>query len=91
MVDELGNKPVSIAAISLSFHSLATSAARGSVRGKQLISRWLLQSLPSGLGALNRAWMERSTVLICKAGDQFPVAERISQIHAGMTKNRSTL
>ena len=41
-----------IASASLIFHSSATSFARGS----------------SGFGAERRAWIDRSTVRICKAG-----------------------
>ena len=44
--------PLSMALASFVFHSSATSLARGS----------------SGLGALRRAWMDRRTVLIWRAG-----------------------
>ena len=44
--------PVSIASASLTFHSSATSFAKGS----------------SGFGALNSAWIDNNTVRICKAG-----------------------
>lgn len=44
---------VASAAASSSFHALAIFSARGS----------------SGLGADSNAWMERSTVRICSAGD----------------------
>lgn len=46
------NSPLFMAANSLTFHCSATSFARGS----------------SGFGALNKAWIERRTVLICNAG-----------------------
>lgn len=45
--------PVSMASASLVFHLSATSFAKGS----------------SGLGALSNAWIESSTVRICRAGD----------------------
>lgn len=45
--------PVSMAWASLVFHCSATSFASGS----------------SGLGALNKAWIDSRTVRICKAGD----------------------
>lgn len=46
------HSPISIALASSFFHRSATSLARGS----------------SGFGALRRAWMDRRTVLICRAG-----------------------
>lgn len=45
--------PVSMALLSQVFHISATSFAKGS----------------SGLGALSNAWIESSTVRICRAGD----------------------
>jgi hypothetical protein len=50
---------VSMAAFSLSFQLLATSAASGS----------------SGFGAPSRAWMESNIVRICSAGDQLSASE----------------
>ena len=51
-VVNVNGAPVSMALDSFTFHCSATSLARGS----------------SGLGALNRAWIESSTVLIWRAG-----------------------
>ena len=48
----MDHSPISIALASSFFHRSATSLARGS----------------SGFGALRRAWMDRRTVLICRAG-----------------------
>lgn len=52
--------PVSMAWASFDFHCSATSFASGS----------------SGLGALNNAWIDSSTVRICKAGDHLSVREK---------------
>lgn len=51
-LDKISNLPVWMACDSLTFHCSATSLARGS----------------SGLGALSKAWIDRRTVLICRAG-----------------------
>ena len=50
-------KPFAWAACSSDFHFSATSASKKS----------------SGFGALNKAWMERRTVRICKAGLHFSI------------------
>lgn len=52
--------PVSMASASLDFHFSATSFARGS----------------SGLGALSNAWIDSSTVRICRAGDHLSERKR---------------
>lgn len=51
--------PVSMALLSQVFHISATSFAKGS----------------SGLGALSNAWIESSTVRICRAGDHLSVGK----------------
>lgn len=53
--------PVSMASASLVFHFSATSFARGS----------------SGLGALSKAWIDNSTVRICRAGDHLSILKKI--------------
>lgn len=59
--------PVSMASASLDFHFSATSFARGS----------------SGLGALSNAWIDSSTVRICRAGDH--LSEERKKIKNGET------
>jgi hypothetical protein len=49
--------PIAFAPLSSAFHFSATSASKKS----------------SGLGALNKAWMDKRTVRICKAGLHFSI------------------